>query len=162
MPWAACGSWPYFSKVRVIIFNKNREEHCYCLSLTCVSRLFVQVIINLETPDLPSSLWPMSLPSGQFWLTGQRWMLGRRRPWMLTWSMAEMWSSMTFLVERMWIHSAINDIPCNEYHMCDDYTLTKLHYTQEAVDGIGNRERQPDYACARDVIRDSGHSAVNI
>ncbi|UYV75141.1 hypothetical protein LAZ67_12002621 [Cordylochernes scorpioides] len=26
-----------------------------------------------------------------------------------------------------------------------------------AVDGIGNRERQPDYACARDVIRDSGH-----
>ncbi|UYV82601.1 hypothetical protein LAZ67_22000081 [Cordylochernes scorpioides] len=26
------------------------------------------------------------------------------------------------------------------------------------VDGIGNRERQPDYACARDVIRDSGHS----
>ncbi|UYV60237.1 hypothetical protein LAZ67_1000515 [Cordylochernes scorpioides] len=27
-----------------------------------------------------------------------------------------------------------------------------------AVDGLGNRERQPDYACARDVIRDSGHS----
>ncbi|UYV72349.1 hypothetical protein LAZ67_9002732 [Cordylochernes scorpioides] len=28
-----------------------------------------------------------------------------------------------------------------------------------AVDGIGNRERRPDYACSRDVIRDSGHSA---
>ncbi|UYV69028.1 hypothetical protein LAZ67_6002107 [Cordylochernes scorpioides] len=39
-------------------------------------------------------------------------------------------------------------------------TGTKIHYTQGAVDGIGNRERQPDYACARDVIRDSGHSRV--
>ncbi|UYV66754.1 hypothetical protein LAZ67_4002773 [Cordylochernes scorpioides] len=50
-------------------------------------------------------------------------------------------------------------------YICGDYTLlhrartgTKLHYTQGAVDGIGNRERQPDYACARDVISDSGHS----
>ncbi|UYV82765.1 SIRT2 [Cordylochernes scorpioides] len=32
-------------------------------------------------------------------------------------------------------------------------TGTKLHYTHGAVDGLGNHERQPDYACAWGVFR---------
>ncbi|UYV70760.1 hypothetical protein LAZ67_8000504 [Cordylochernes scorpioides] len=43
------------------------------------------------------------------------------------------------LIRRMWPTSA-------------NWDKAPLH--TGAVDGLGNRERQPDYACARDVIRD--------